>query len=48
MACMKMLGLAILASAKGVDPTSEKHRADTPLRVKSGRSAKAKEEKCLR
>jgi hypothetical protein len=48
MACMKMLGLAVLASAKGVDPTSEKHRANTTLCAKPGRSAKAKEEKCLR
>lgn len=48
MACMKMLGLAVLASAKGVDPPGGKHWATPILCAKSGRSAKAKEEKCLR
>lgn len=46
MTYMKMLGLVVLASAKGVSPTGEKHSANTNLDTKSGRSATAGEAKC--
>ncbi|HEY2333687.1 MAG TPA: hypothetical protein VGH58_01595 [Solirubrobacterales bacterium] len=45
---MKMLGLAVLARAKEVCPTGEKHPANTTLSAKSGRPATAKEAKCPR
>lgn len=48
MAYMKMLGLAIVANAKGVPPTGEKHPVNTTLSTKSGRSATAKEAKYRR
>jgi hypothetical protein len=46
MAYMKMVGLAVVASAKGASPSGEKHSAKTTQGVKSGRSATAKEAKC--
>lgn len=46
MACMKMLGLAVIASVKGVSPSGEEHPANTILSTKSGGSATAKEAKC--
>jgi hypothetical protein len=46
MAYMKMLGLVVLASAKGVSPTDEKHSANTILNIKPGWSAMAREAKC--
>jgi hypothetical protein len=45
MTYMKMLGLVVLAGAKGVSPAGEKHLATT-LKPKSGSSATAKETKC--
>lgn len=36
MACMKMLGLAVLASAKGASPNGEKQPANTALLPASG------------
>jgi hypothetical protein len=45
MTYMKMLGLVVLAGAKGVSPSGEKHPASTTLSAKSGRSATAKEAK---
>lgn len=44
MAYMKMLGLVVIAGAKGVSPPGEKRPASTG--TKSGRSATAKEPKC--
>ncbi len=46
MAYMKMLSLAVLARAKGVSPTGEKHSANAILETKSGRAATAREAKC--
>jgi hypothetical protein len=46
MTYMKMLGLVVLAGAKGVSPAGEKHLASMALETKSARSAKAKEAKC--
>jgi hypothetical protein len=45
---MKMLGLAVLASAKGVRPTGDEHPANTTPGAKSERSATAKAAKCPR
>ena len=45
MAYMKMLGLVVLAGAKGVSPT-EKHPPNTTLSPRSGWIATAKGEKC--
>ncbi len=45
MTYMKMLGLVVLAGAKGVSRTGEKHLVTT-LNPKSGSSATARETKC--